>query len=60
MGQTIRLLVEGPSKKNDKVMCGRTSTNKIVLFEGSKELEGQFVDVEIYDTKTWTIYGKLV
>ena len=60
MGQTIRLLVEGPSKKNDKVMCGRTSTNKIVLFEGSKDLEGQFVDVEIYDTKTWTIYGKLV
>ena len=60
MGQTIRLLVEGPSKKNDKVMCGRTSTNKILLFEGSKELEGQFVDVEIYDTKTWTIYGKLV
>ncbi|MBP9597375.1 MAG: tRNA (N6-isopentenyl adenosine(37)-C2)-methylthiotransferase MiaB [Fusobacteriaceae bacterium] len=60
MGQTIRLLVEGPSKKNNKVMCGRTSTNKIVLFEGSKELEGQFVDVEIYDTKTWTIYGKLV
>ncbi len=60
MGQTIRLLVEGPTKKNNKVMCERTSTNKIVLFEGSKELEGQFVDVEIYDTKTWTIYGKLV
>ena len=60
MGQTIRLLVEGPSKKNNKVMCGRSSTNKIVLFEGCKELEGQFVDVEIYDTKTWTIYGKLV
>ena len=60
MGQTIRLLVEGPSKKNDKVMCGRTSRNKRLLFEGSKELEGKFVDVEIYDTKTWTIYGKLV
>jgi len=60
MGKTLRVLVEGPSKKNDAVMSGRTSTNKIVLFEGSKELEGQFVDVEIYDTKTWTIYGKLV
>ena len=60
MGKTIRLLVEGPSRKNEAVMSGRTSTNKIVLFEGSKELEGKFVDVEIYDTKTWTIYGKLI
>ena len=60
MGKILRVLVEGPSKKNDAVMSARTSTNKIVLFEGSKELEGQFVDVEIYDTKTWTIYGKLV
>lgn len=58
-GKTLRVLVEGPSKKNENVMSARTSSNKTVLFEGSKDLEGQFVDVEIYDTKTWTIYGKL-
>ena len=60
LGKTERIFVEGPSKKNDKVMSGRTSSNKVVLFEGTKELEGQFVDVEIYDAKTWTLYGKIV
>lgn len=60
LGKIERIFVEGPSKKNDKVMSGRTSSNKVVLFEGTKELEGQFVDVEIYDAKTWTLYGKIV
>lgn len=60
LGKIERVFVEGPSKKNDKVLSARTSSNKIVLVEGSKELEGQFVDVHIYDTKTWTLYGKLI
>lgn len=60
LGKTERVFVEGPSKKNDKVLSARTSSNKIVLIEGPKDLEGQFVDVHIYDTKTWTLYGKLV
>lgn len=60
LGKKLRIFVEGPSKKNKDVLSGRTSSNKIVLFEGDKELEGKFVDVEITETKTWTIYGKLV
>lgn len=60
IGKKERVFVEGPSKKNDKVLTSRTSTNKIVLFEGSLDLIGQFVDIEIYDAKTWTLYGKIV
>lgn len=60
IGKTVRVLVEGPSKKNKEVLTGRTSSNKIVLFKGSNALKGTFVDIEIKDCKTWTLYGDLV
>lgn len=59
-GKTVRILVEGESRKNKDVLTGRTSTNKIVLFKGDKTLEGTFVNVKIYDCKTWTLYGDIV
>ncbi|MBC2851309.1 MULTISPECIES: tRNA (N6-isopentenyl adenosine(37)-C2)-methylthiotransferase MiaB [unclassified Cetobacterium] len=59
-GKIERVLVEGPSRKNENVLTGRTSTNKIVLFAGDKELEGTFVNVKINDCKTWSLYGEIV
>lgn len=59
-GKIERVLVEGPSKKNKEVLSSRTSTNKIVLFEGDNSLEGQFVDVKINECKTWTLYGEML
>lgn len=60
MGQTLKVLVEGPSNKNPKMMAGRSSTHKIVLFESDENLKGQFVNVKINETKTWTLYGELL
>lgn len=59
-GKKVRILVEGESKKKKEVLSGRTSTNKVVLFEGDISLKGTFVEVEVYECKTWTLYGKLV
>lgn len=59
-GKIERVLVEGPSRKNDEVLTGRTSTNKVVLFAGDKELEGTFVNVRINECKTWSLYGEIV
>ena len=56
----VKVLVEGPSKKNKEVLSGRTSTNKVVLFRGEKKLKGQFVNVKINECKTWTLYGEIV
>ena len=56
----VKVLVEGPSKKNKEVLSGRTSTNKIVLFKGDLSLKGQFVNVKINEYKTWTLYGEIV
>lgn len=60
IGNTEKVFVEGPSRKNKAVLSARTSTNKVVLFEGDSSLEGEFVEVKIVDAKTWTLYGELI
>lgn len=59
LNKTVRVLVEGPSKKNKEVLTGRTSTNKVVLFRANPSLKGTFVNVKINECKTWTLYGEL-
>lgn len=60
LGEVVEVLVEGESKNNANVLSGRTRSNKLVHFEGSKELIGTFVHVRITDTKTWYINGDCV
>ncbi|MGF1716326.1 tRNA (N6-isopentenyl adenosine(37)-C2)-methylthiotransferase MiaB [Photobacterium chitinilyticum] len=55
-----RILVEGPSKKNIMELRGRTENSRVVNFEGSAELIGQFVDVKITDVFTNSLRGELV
>jgi tRNA-2-methylthio-N6-dimethylallyladenosine synthase len=58
-GQTIEVLVEGESKTNPDVLSGRTRSNKLVHFRGSKSLIGQFVQVKVTEPMTWFIKGEL-
>ena len=48
-----KILVEGTSKTNENVLTGRTDTNKVVNFEGKKELIGQVIDVKIVKDHIW-------
>ena len=59
LNETVKVLVDGPSRKNKEMLSGRTSTHKIVLFKGDKELIGKFVNIKINETKTWTLYGEI-
>ncbi|MDQ0090514.1 tRNA-2-methylthio-N6-dimethylallyladenosine synthase [Paenibacillus anaericanus] len=59
-GQIVEVLVEGESKNNSNVLAGRTRSNKLVHFEGSSDLIGTFVKVEITDPMTWYIKGNIV
>ena len=60
LGNTVKVLVEGPSRKNPEMLTGRTSTHKIVLFKSDRtDLKGKFVHTRIYEAKTWTLYGEL-
>jgi tRNA-2-methylthio-N6-dimethylallyladenosine synthase len=57
MGQTVEILVEGPSKNNPQRLAGRTRTNKLVLFEGDTRHLHQLLPVRIIDTTGFTHYG---
>lgn len=59
-GQTLEVLVEGTSKNDINRLSGRTTTNKIVNFEGDASLIGQFVNVKVTDARPWFLIGELV
>lgn len=46
-GKVIKVLAEARSKNSGEEMTGRTKTNKIVNFQGSSDMIGSLVDVEI-------------
>lgn len=58
-GTQQRVLVAGPSAHDDGVMCGRTSTFKMVNFTGGQSKPGQWVDVRIVRAFANTLRGEL-
>jgi len=59
-GKTVKVLVDGPSKKNDEIMSGYTEDNKLVNFKGNKNAVGTIVNVKIINAKTYTLEGEQV
>jgi tRNA-2-methylthio-N6-dimethylallyladenosine synthase len=68
LGQTLEVLVEGPSKKahlnkaenrNHPQLIGRTAHDYIVVFNGPESLTGQFVDVKVNHTAPLTLFAEL-
>jgi tRNA-2-methylthio-N6-dimethylallyladenosine synthase len=68
VGQTVKVLVEGPSKSESGDLApgeygqlvGRTWCDRIVVFEGPGRLIGQFLPVEVERASTVTLYGRAV
>jgi tRNA-2-methylthio-N6-dimethylallyladenosine synthase len=68
VGQTVEVLVEGPSKtalKHDhgtgpRQLTGRTMTDHIVVFDGNDRLIGQTVKVAIEEATSFTLFGTVV
>ena len=58
--KVVKVLVEGPSKKNDEILSGYTEDNKLVNFKGDKSMIGQIVNVKIVKAKTYTLEGEQV
>ena len=59
IGKLEKILVEGKSKTNEKMLTGRTNSNKVLVFEGKEELIGNVVDVEIISEHKWYLKGKI-
>lgn len=59
--KTEEIMVEGLSKNNDQMMCGRTSSGKIVNFPKDDTLKnGDFINVKITKVSTWSLMGERV
>ena len=57
IGRTVRVLVEGPSKKSPHEYTGRTDTNRSVVFPHTGEEPGEFADVWIDRANSATLFG---
>ena len=55
-----KVLVEGKSKTNDKILTGRTDTNKVVNFEGDNSLIGNIIEIKIISEHMWYLKGEIV
>jgi tRNA-2-methylthio-N6-dimethylallyladenosine synthase len=57
--ETVKVLVEGPSKTKSDVLSGYTENNKLVNFKGDSSIIGEIVEVYIEEAKTWSLYGMI-
>lgn len=65
VGQTVKVLVEGGSKRDERMISGKSPKNQTVHAlapEGRTpdEMAGSFVDVKITEAKTWYLTGDVV
>ena len=61
LNTTQKLLIEGKSKNNEKMLEGRTSTNKVVIFEPHQEKKpGDIVSVKITEAHKWYLKGEII
>ncbi len=60
IGKTVKVLVDGESKKNKDVLSGYSESQKLVNFKGDKSKIGQIVKVKITGITSWTLLGEEV
>ena len=60
VGKTFRVLVEGPSKRSDDDLCGRTGSSKMCVFPARGHRAGDYVDVRITSCTSATLIGEIV
>lgn len=61
VGTIQRLLIEGKSKNDETKFCGRTDTNKVVVFEQKEGYQiGDSVNVKIVENHKWYFRGEII
>ena len=58
IGKTFEVLVEGFSKRSREQLFGRTSQNKVVIFDKKNFHVGQFIQVKITGASSATLFGE--
>ncbi len=60
VGKEFEVLVEGLSKRSDEQMFGRSSQNKVVIFDRHTTKVGDYVRVKITSSSSATLFGDLI
>ena len=60
IGTVQKVLVEGTSRNNEDMLTGRTDTNKVIIFKGSKELIGKMINIKIISEHKWYLKGEML
>jgi tRNA-2-methylthio-N6-dimethylallyladenosine synthase len=60
VGETMEVLVEGPSKRDRAELMGRPENHKVVVFPGDPELVGRLVQIRIVTARAGTARGMLL
>ena len=60
VGRRLKVLVEGPSKKNPDELCGRASSNKMCVFPSRGEKPGDYCEVEVVSVTSATLLCKRI
>ena len=60
VGKVFEVLVEGFSKRSREQLFGRTSQNKVVIFNKGNHRVGQFVNLRIVRASSATLFGEEV
>ena len=58
IGHTMHVLVEGPSKRDPNMLCGRASNNMMCVFPAGNLLKGDYTDVTVTDATSATLICK--
>jgi tRNA-2-methylthio-N6-dimethylallyladenosine synthase len=60
IGMVFEVLIEGFSKRSAEYLSGRTSQNKVVVFQGGDFNKGEYVRVLIERCTSATLIGKSI
>ena len=61
VGRVLEILVEGPSKRNSETWTGRTTTNKVTIFDPHDDIKpGDLINVKIDRSTSMTLFGTVV
>lgn len=60
VGRTVRVLVEGPSRRGPQDVSGRTEAHQVVNFAAGDTTAGRFVDVAVTSAGPYSLRGKIV
>jgi tRNA-2-methylthio-N6-dimethylallyladenosine synthase len=60
VGKVFEVLIEGESKKSNLQWQGRTTHNKMVIFDKTSGEKGSYVQVKIKECTSATLFGEIV